>query len=252
MKIHKPLLWLILLAATVTVLAAEPASAPASAAQAAEIAVLKAQLDVMRQMQDSFLSMAQWALGTAVAVGLALAAFGWHTNKTNYERDREALQSEAKALRDSLAATLKEGLREAQSAVDQSLAARQTAIQAAVEKANQAKLDAQAAKLNGVRDDVYQIQAESMEKEADESVTKAMYGWAVYKYGQVLDLYVTRHTDEYEAADILDKLLKIVRTQGVSLDADTVNTAVETLQRLPKRHHAACEPLISGLKRCLR
>lgn len=251
MKIQNAFLGFVLVATTLMAFAAEPASAPASAVQATEISVLKAQLDVMRQMQDSFLSMVQWALGTAVAVGLALAAFGWHTNKTNYERDREALQSEGKAIRDSLAATLKDGMRDAQTAVDKSLAARQAAIQAGVEKTIQARLDAQAAKLNAVTDDVYQIQAESMEKEADESVTKGMYGWAVYKYVQVLDLYVTRDTDEYETADILDKLLKIVRTQGVSLDADKVNTAVETLQRLPKRHHAACEPLISGLKRCL-
>lgn len=252
MNMHNSLLALIVSVCVISAFGAEPAASAASSAQVAEIAVLKAQLEVMRQMQESFLSMAQWTLGTAIAVAFALAAFGWHTNKTNYERDREALQADAKALRESLEAMLKERLHEAQGVMEKALMARQAAIQGAVEKSIQGKFESLTSRINSVSNDVHELQAEAMEKEADEAAGKQIYGWAVFQYSRVLDLYVKRETDEYEAADILDKLLKIVRTPGVNLDAETVNTAVETLQRLPKRHHAACEPLIAGLKRCLR
>lgn len=246
---------LILLAALTMVIpnasATEKAANSQTTNQASEIAILKAQLDTTRQMQDSFLSMAQWTLGSAIVVALALAVFGWHTNKINYDRDREAIQSESKSVRESLNIAVREGLHESSLSLENTLSKRQNEIQQAVERVLQGKINALSSTISSVKDDVLGIQAEFIEKEANDAVDKKRFGWAVYQYGLLLDIYVKRNTDHYEASDVLDKLFKIVRTPSISLDADTVNKIVTTLQRLPKSHHAACEPLISELKECL-
>ena len=228
-----------------------PASAP-TALQTTETAVLKAQLETMRQFQDSFMSMGQWTLGGVIAAALALGVFGWHTSKANYERDRDALQREAQALRDATHSALKNGIQQAAKNLDDALGARQTAIQQAVEKVVQARVNGLLATIGSLEDEVLELKAAALEAEADAAVVKKNFGWAVRQYGQLLVLQTKAGTDEYEAADILDKLRSIVKVPGTSLDAETVNNVVEALLRLPKRHHAASEPLIEDLKRCLQ
>jgi len=150
----------------------------------------------MRQMQDSFLSMAQWTLGSAIAVALALAAFAWHTNKSNYERDRETVRSEAAATRDTLEALLKAKLTESQAALDASLTSRQDEIRTSVEKACNQSLP--------FASDIVQFETMSTSckrkrwRKRRTMVLPKACSLAVYRYGQVLDLYVKRHTDDYE------------------------------------------------------
>ena len=48
---------------------------------ASEVALLRSQLETMRFFHDSFMSLAIWALATAVAIVLALTVFSWFTNE---------------------------------------------------------------------------------------------------------------------------------------------------------------------------
>jgi flavin-binding protein dodecin len=232
--------------------AADAATSAPTGSHATEIAVLKAQLETTRQFQDSFMSMGLWTLTGVITAALALGVFGWYTSKTNYERDREALQREAKALREATESALKDGIQRAAKTLEDALVARQTAIQQAVEKVVQAKINGLLATIGSLADEVFELKSAALEAEADAAVVKKNFGSAVRQYGQLLGLQTKAGFDEYEAADILDKLRSVVKVSGTKLDAETVNNVVETLLRLPTRHHAASEPLIKDLKRCLQ
>ena len=253
MKSFRTAVALILLAtlAAFTNAADAPASAP-TGSNVTETAILKAQLETTRQFQDSFISMGQWTLTGVITVSLALAGFGWYTSKKNYDRDRDSLQREANALRDILDSALKTGIQQTGKALEDALTARQTAIQIAIEKVVQARINGFSATISNLEYEVLELKSTALESEADAAAIKKNYGWAVRLYGQLLALQTKGDIDEYEAPGILDKIRSIVKAPGTRLDAETVNTTVEALSGLPRRHQAACEQLIEDLKRCLQ
>jgi hypothetical protein len=244
----------LLLAANLCLLCIDAAAQAGTAASApsSELAVLRAQLETTRQFQDSFMNMVQWTLGSAIAVALALAGFGWYTNRANYDRDRRALEQEAETLKASIAATVSTEVMKVAQSLESTMTARQLFIQQAVEKTFQPKLTAISEQAKNLKGEVFDLKASSLEREAEEAREKENYKWAIYKYCELLDLCVARDTDFYEAADALDSIRDIVRRPNLVMDSDTVNSTVETLKRLPAKHHAACEPLIEALKRSLR
>ena len=218
---------------------------------AAELAVLKAQIETMREYQDQFLSMAQWSLGTVFGLALALAAFSWYTNKTSYERDRDALRQEIKALNDEARAAVLEEIRKASRDLESGLENRQSTIQKAIEKTLDGKTEKLATRISKLNEEVLELKSKSVEREAQESERLGNYRWAIYKYCEFLDLCVKRQTDHYEAGDTLDAIRKILEKPDIRLDADTVTEAVEALKRLPSRYHTAAEGLTERLKKAV-
>lgn len=222
-----------------------------ASAPSAEVQILKAQLESMRLFHDSFVSMAQWALGTAIAVVLSLAVFSWFTSKTNYERDRDLLKQQAQSLKDEIAIQLQKELLESRQALEAGLVTRQATIQKAVEAAINPKIQAAHLAAQEANDLARELKADAEFNEAKVAQKDKRYEWAVYKYCLALEIYVKRQTDFYQASDALDAINEILKTPGVSMDTDTVTSAVETLQRLPKQHHAVTESLITRLKKAL-
>ena len=223
----------------------------AASAPSAEVQVLKAQLESMRLFHDSFVSMAQWALGTAIAVVLSLGVFGWFTNKTNYERDRDLLKQQAQSLKDEIALQLQKDLLDSRKTLEAALGTRQAAIQKAVETAVNPKIQAVLSTAKEANDLALELKADAEFSQAKTAQKEKQYQWAIYKYCQALEIFVKRQTDFFQASDALDAINEILRTPGISLDADTVNSTVEILQRLPKQHHAVAESLIARVKKAL-
>jgi hypothetical protein len=58
-----------------------------------ELAVLRAQLQVMTSYDQRLLATVYWALGALGTLGAAIIGFGWFTNFKIYERDKDALRS---------------------------------------------------------------------------------------------------------------------------------------------------------------
>ena len=110
-------------------------SALAASAPTTEIAVLKAQLESSRQFHDSFVSMVQWAFGTAIAITLLLAAFGWFTNKSNYDRDRLLLSQQVQMIREEIQTAFNERTQTFKAELSAGLSARQSEIETTVRKA---------------------------------------------------------------------------------------------------------------------
>ncbi len=202
--------------------------------QQPEIAVLKAQLDTMKQFQDSFMSMAQWTLGSAIAVALAMGAFAWYSSKTNYERDKEFLQREVVNVRSELRVQLRSDL--------------EHSIQDSIQNAFGLKTSRFDSRIDEVEDEVLVLKERALEQDAKEAAKAGNYCWAVRGYCDLLQVYVKRQSERYFAGDVLDKLRDIARNPAATLDADTVAMAAEALSKLPKAHSAAVDSLISGLK----
>lgn len=254
----KNLLLLVAIGSLIALVGATEVIAQTSAASTAppntpatEVAVLKAQLETIRQYQDRFISMAQWSLGTVIGLALALAAFSWYNNKTSYERDRDVLRQESKLLSEEVRAALLEEVRRASRDLDSGLEKRQSTIQNAIEKNLESKTEKLGSRMARLNDDLLELKSDAVEREAKESEETGAYRWAIYKYCELLDLSVKRQTDSYEAGDTLDAMRKILDKPGIALDADSVTDAVEALKRLPPRYHAAAEGLIQRLKRGL-
>ena len=226
------------------------ASAAASA-PTAEVIALRANLDAFKQFHDSFVAMSQWAFGTAIAFALSLALFSWFTNKSNYERDRDLLRQQVQTLREEIEVLVAKATTAAAKELEESMGKRQTAIQTAVEKSLQARLDTVARASKEATDLALGLKADSLIAIARAAQKEKRFAWAVYKYSEVLEIYVKRGTDFYEAAEILDEINTILKTPGASMDADAVSSAVAVFERLPKQHGPVAESLISRLKSAL-
>lgn len=213
-----------------------------------EVAVLRAQLETIKQFHDSFISMALWSLSGVIAVALALGAFAWFTNKTNYDRDREAIHREAKALAIELRAEVQTQVQSESKKIMDALADREKAVKESVERTLSQKLSALSTRLSRIESDTLDLKEAALEQEADEAVKSGSHRWAVRQYCELLKVHVTRGTDAYYAGEILDKLRAIAKDPKATLDADTVTLVAKELGDLPKQQQTACEPLISLFK----
>lgn len=227
----------------------EPALTAAVPVQPApEVAALRAQLEIIRNYQDRFIAIVQWALTTVVAVALGLAAFSWYTNKTSYERDRDSLRHERETLRQELRALVTEEGQQITKELKSSLSAQQGAVQASLEKAFDAKLEKITARIAKTNEKLLDVESDVVRREAEEAKNTKSYAWAIYKYSELLGLSVKRSADHYEVGETLDAMREILSIEGVSLSSDNVTTAVEALDRLPSRYQAAAARLIERVK----
>lgn len=66
-----------------------------------EIMVLESQVKLIREYQGSLLDTVYWALGGVLFVVSLISGFGWFANFKVYERDKESLRAELRALASS-------------------------------------------------------------------------------------------------------------------------------------------------------
>jgi hypothetical protein len=202
----------------------------------------------MRAYQEQFLSVVEWSLGIVAAMALGLSAFSWYTNKTNYERDREALRQERENLRQESKTQLTEEMRRVSDQLAAAMSSRQGEIEKAVEKGVAAKLAKLTEQVRDLESDVLELTSEMVKQEAKQSIKDGNHHWALYKYCDYLHLSVKRSADHYEVNETLDSIRKILNTAGLKLNADDVTNTVETLKSLPRRYHAASDALIERVK----
>lgn len=213
-----------------------------------EVVALRAQLDIVRDYQDRFVGIVMWSLGAVVTMTIGLLAFGWYTNKTNYERDRDAVRQERETLRHELRAFLSDEIRRVTQEVNGSIAENEKAIQQRVEKTALASIQKLSSKLDSTTARILEIEHDNLEREAKEALKEKNPRWAVYKYCELLDSSVRRQADHYEVPDILDSIKSALATPGIKMYADDVTNTVEALNRLPAKYQAASERLVEIVK----
>lgn len=227
---------------------AAPQPAASGNAQATEVAVLRAQLETTKQFHDSYMTVTVSALGTAIAIVLALAAFSWFTSKSNYERDRAFLEEKVAALRRELDTLVQERTSQLQKELADSLDARQAGIQKAVEASTAPKITALSAKVEKVRSTALDLQIGNQLETAKRSVAAHLYDYAITEYCEAIRLHVERGSDSYMAGDIFDKIHAVLKMPDVKMSADNLTDAVGILEALPKEHRHLAEQLVQRLK----
>ena len=102
-----------------------PAGSSSEPQSDSEAALLRAQLEVMRQYDERLLQTVYWALGTAFGLVLFAAGAGWYVNFRLYERDKQALRTELRSEVETRSATigrsLEHGLQEARTSLDDAI-----------------------------------------------------------------------------------------------------------------------------------
>jgi hypothetical protein len=71
-----------------------PMITPVQVPDTSQLVALRAQLETIREYNESFFSVIQWGLGTVAGVAILLVGYGWFAQHRNYERDRDSLTRE--------------------------------------------------------------------------------------------------------------------------------------------------------------
>lgn len=209
-----------------------------------EVVELRAQLAVVRDYQDRFIGVVLWSLGAVVTMTIGLLAFGWFTNKVNYERDRDSVRQERDNLRSELRSFISDEIRRVSQDVSSTLNDREKLIEQRVERTAVAHVQRVTSQLKDLAGRVHDIEHENLERDATRAAKEKRYGWAIYKYCQLLDSSVRRESDSYEVPDILDAIKAMLTTPGVKTSADDVTELATALNKLPNKYHAAAETVI--------
>lgn len=242
-------LLLIIAACDVLGQSALPASSSASSETSQELQVIKAQIQTTKDYQEQFLSVVEWSLSAVLAMALGLAAFNWYTSKITYERDIQSLHQENKSLHAELTALLKTETEAAAKLLNDQMSNRQAEIQAAIETLLDQKLSKHASALDNLKYELLDLKFQHIKGEAKRAITEKQFGWAIYKYCDLLDVTIEKGSYYYEIGDALDAMGEILDKPETKLSSDYVTKAVETLKRLPQRYQAAAQNLIPKINR---
>lgn len=177
-----------------------------------------------------------------------MGIFAWHTNRRNYDRDRESIHREAEALATELRAELQLESQAEMKRIADSLADREQSIRETIERAFAPKLASVGARIDRVEEEALSLRHDALEREAEEALASGRYARAIERYCSLLNIQVKRDMDKYLTGYVLDKLREIAKSPKAILDAETVTLVAKTLAELPTRHHAACEPLVALFK----
>lgn len=238
------------LAVSSSALCVPPRSSPLQN-NSAEVVELRAQVRAAKEYNERFISIVVWTLSSVVATVLFVGAFGWLNNRSNHERDREALQREAKFLRESVDIVIQEKLGLVKADFEMRIDAKFPGLQEKLERSVQALIAKQASRVDALGREIYTLKVGSLRAEAGAAMLEKNYGWAMYKYSELIDEFVNAGTDFYEASEVMDAMSKLAATPGFALSSDDVSKAVTALKRLSSDHGPAARLVISRIEKCL-
>jgi signal transduction histidine kinase len=239
------------------------ASAPSSsitqtttvAAVTTELTVVKADLEASRRFQEQVLSTVYWSLGVVAALAVLLVGYGWWTNFRVYDRDRQLLDRELRAMvqyearriadeqratADKQAAELSQSLAKAVTTAEAHASA---VLKTLVDEALK-KIAAQVSQLKDsdreLRNDLRNLQlaAELEKRQKDRSA--GSFRNALQGSVTALELAI-KTGDEYEIGNVLDFIAEDVNSilggKDSPVDNFLIGQLVEILDSV-KGHHA--------------
>lgn len=186
----------------------------------AEVAALRAQLEVMRQYDQRLLETVYWALAVIVVIAALLVGFGWYANFRVYERDKTIMHQD-----------LRNSLEKATAESRQALAAevRKEAEQASSKIAGDLK-----SKINSLTSVVSGFQYERAMAEADRW-EKRVPANAIISYIDAAECAFDAHTVPLGLENALDGIVRLLETRA-SVDSYVIRRLKAVLDRLPVAH----------------
>lgn len=195
-----------------------------------EVAVLRAQLETMRQFQQDILSTVWWSLGTMVAVAALLTGYSWFSSRQLYDRDKQRLQQELREHAEQVAI---------KAARDAARASAQTVTQQVAHEVSQFR-----AQQDSLRRDVLRTRIQLAQSAAEQHRASGVYGNVVTTYNGMLE-YALDLDDQILVSDALEGIqsgLRDILGKGQSyVDADDAKSISDNPARLPGSYSVEVE-----------
>jgi hypothetical protein len=232
-----------------------PEGSSSQAEPDSETAALRAQLELMRQYDERLLQTVYWALGTAFGLVVFVAGVGWYVNFRLYERDKEALRSELRLELDtrveSISASLKEEVKEAQTSLDDAM--KQTGrnldeqakrhgkeIEKTALQAGEATAQELGGQLKELQAEIIEVRYEMSMRDAEKWAQQGVRINELRKYMDACSLAVQLTEEHYSAYEwLLGKPLEgieAVLRAGTRLRVQEVTEITEMLDALPPKY----------------
>lgn len=208
-----------------------------------EVVALRAQVETMKGYQEQFVEVVLWSLGGVVALVLALLAFSFFSSKTSYERDRRFLEQERKVIEEEIQAKIRHEFAELSERITSLVSEREELIKGKIEGGVLSKIGSISSRVDDLKDDVLDLRYDALKREAEDGERSKQFGWAIYKYRQMLEISITRGFD-FQFPDLLDSIKKCLANSSLKIDSDELSELSSVLKKLPPKYGVASEHLI--------
>lgn len=206
-----------------------PVSQPQNQTEPEKIAVLQAQLDLMRQYDQRLLNTVYWSLGSIGGIVLLVVGLGWYTNFRIYRRDVEDIKRDVKNDFENSLNSIKTSLR------SEMLNESRNAVESSVKSAFR---------------DIRGVQYQIMKLEAERWENTGVHANAVFTYSEMIQLANETYADMY-VPEILEQMLRLLKTKEVLLTSRATASITKALVAVPTEYSADVDA-INQLIRSLR
>lgn len=207
-----------------------------------EIAILKAQLEVMRQYDQRLLNTVYWALGGIAGILILIVGLGWYTNfrlhkreveelKVDYRREINDLKSQHKSFFEDLRTQYQEGLVKLEKELKPSLT---KDIKAIVES----KITYVGSEVKNLKLDLLVLQIEGHKKVDSE------YGVLM---GSMDAIELSFQIRDWFADELIDNLEEYLSKKTRSFSATTISEIHARLSKFPSNYTKAAEAIMLKL-----
>ncbi|MEZ8943242.1 insecticidal delta-endotoxin Cry8Ea1 family protein [Vibrio sp. 10N.261.55.F4] len=232
-KLNKLIIMLLLIVCPAV--ASEPASDLTIANE--QIALLKQQVAMMKEHQESLLGTIHWTLGTVITVGIFLIGYNWFSNFKAYERDKEALKVELKS---AVNVELEHSKTEVHMIVDNMKGALQTLVDDKVTPLSRNLETKLNSRYNSLNNDILRLSIYRHEQERLSWNEQKVYVNALSSSLNIINTSITLN-DEWLLATGIDNLLEdlnsiLKKECNVYPDAELIRNTVIALDKLPSEH----------------
>lgn len=199
---------------------ATPSDTPGTATTQTEtnkVAVLQAQLDVMRGYQESLLTTVQWAVGTTFGIVLLVVGLGWYTNFRIYKRDVEDIERDSKKFIESQKSDMLESLRS-------EITSRVTS------------------EIRGLRSTIDDLVYEFRKMESATYEKQGYVSLAIRNQTEILAIAL--RTRDWDIPEVLDEIRRLVGLKKAVLSASIVTDVHEAFSKLPEKYSKEADAIL--------
>lgn len=208
-----------------------------------EVAVLRAQVETMRDYNERLLSTVYWSLGTIAGIAVLLVGFSWFTNYKIYERDKSALKQELNALFSNQLLQIQNKLNEELSGKLEDISTKSVAAAKTISEQSISSLNY---KMSSIEKKVLSLRYRAIESEARYWELKGVKGNEIDRYRDMLPLAIELN-DENAISKSLEGLLRMFKA-GVFPFYGYVPSLVTTLDSLPAKYSTEVAAIKESLK----
>lgn len=219
----------------------QPDTATVTNSDSIQVILLKNQLSLMKEHQNSLLTSVYWSLGVVLAVGLLLVGYGWYVNSKSIEREKTALKAELNGnIEERFSHIEVQFLRNIQTTVDNSIELHLNTISQNIEN-----LSGQAKQINNnLSFETTQIRIVLSSALAKRDFDQERYGGSLVQ-GIVMLKYALEIKQESTVGDALDYIQKslehLIKSDMRVLDAYLISSFTNVIDQCPASHTLTVE-----------